>query len=49
MNSSETYLDEIKQKYAEKFAAEEEIFRHIHRGDRIWAPDVANLNISFVL
>jgi acyl-CoA hydrolase/GNAT superfamily N-acetyltransferase len=36
MNSSETYLNEIKQKYAEKFAAEEKIFRHIHRGDRIF-------------
>jgi acyl-CoA hydrolase/GNAT superfamily N-acetyltransferase len=36
MNSSGTYLNEIKQKYAEKFAAEEKIFRHIHRGDRIF-------------
>ncbi len=29
-------LDEMKGKYPEKFAAEEKIFSHIHRGDRIF-------------
>jgi len=29
-------LDEIKAKYAEKFATEAAIFSHIHRGDRIF-------------
>jgi len=36
MNSPETYLNEIKQKYAEKFASKEKIFSHIHRGDHIF-------------
>jgi acyl-CoA hydrolase/GNAT superfamily N-acetyltransferase len=29
-------VDEIKRRYPEKFAPENEIFRHIHRGDRIF-------------
>src|SRR5512135_3709422 len=29
-------LDQIKQQYPDKFAPEEEIFSHIHRGDRIF-------------
>src|SRR5512137_891365 len=29
-------LVKVKQEYPEKFASEEEIFSHIHRGDRIF-------------
>ena len=29
-------LDEIKKKYTEKFAPEDKIFNHIHRGDKIF-------------
>lgn len=29
-------LDAVKQKYQNKFAPENEIFSHIHRGDRIF-------------
>jgi len=29
-------LEEIKQKYPEKFVPEEQIFSHVHRGDRIF-------------
>ncbi len=29
-------LEELKKKYPEKFISEEEIFNHIHRGDRIF-------------
>jgi len=30
------YLEDLKERYREKFAPEEEIFSHIHRGDRIF-------------
>lgn len=30
------YLEDVKQKYQEKFASEEKIFSNIHRGDRIF-------------
>lgn len=33
---SATYLDPLKRIYPEKFASEETIFSHIHRGDRIF-------------
>jgi acyl-CoA hydrolase/GNAT superfamily N-acetyltransferase len=36
MNSPETYLNTIKQKYADKFASKEKIFSHIHRGNHIF-------------
>jgi acyl-CoA hydrolase/RimJ/RimL family protein N-acetyltransferase len=29
-------LDEIKERYAEKFVSEQAVFNHIHRGDRIF-------------
>jgi len=30
------YLEDLKERYREKFAPEKEIFSHIHRGDRIF-------------
>jgi len=33
---NDRYIEEIKHKYADKFAPEDEIFSHIHRGDRIF-------------
>ncbi|MFA5794670.1 MAG: GNAT family N-acetyltransferase [Candidatus Brocadiia bacterium] len=34
--SNNSYLDELKSKYPEKFASEEAIFSHIHAGDHIF-------------
>lgn len=34
--NSRMNLDEMKRLYPEKFASEEKIFKHIHRGDRIF-------------
>ncbi|MBN1664734.1 MAG: GNAT family N-acetyltransferase [Deltaproteobacteria bacterium] len=31
-----SYLEDLRQKYRNKFAPEDEIFSHIHRGDRIF-------------
>jgi acyl-CoA hydrolase/GNAT superfamily N-acetyltransferase len=33
---NDEFLEDMKQRYPEKFRAEEEIFGHIHRGDRIF-------------
>ena len=36
MESTNAKLDELKEQYPEKFVAEEKIFEHIRRGDRIF-------------
>ncbi|MBN1883430.1 MAG: acetyl-CoA hydrolase, partial [Deltaproteobacteria bacterium] len=36
MKNNHTAIDRLKEQYPEKFASEEEIFGHVHRGDRIF-------------
>ncbi len=36
MVTNSNYLESSRQQYPEKFASEDEIFNHIHRGDRIF-------------
>jgi acyl-CoA hydrolase/RimJ/RimL family protein N-acetyltransferase len=36
MVTNTNYLESARQEYPEKFASEDEIFNHIHRGDRIF-------------
>lgn len=36
LGEKSSIIDQIKKKYPEKFASEDGIFNHIHRGDRIF-------------
>ena len=46
LSLSDEVCGEMKKVYPEKFVSEEEIFRHIHRGDRIFfTPPAPSLNI----